>query len=131
MGCEARTTMMPATKMNATETMTAEVPATMVSTAVTSSVTAAMATTMTATVATALRQSRARQQARKRDHGNPNDRSRHRTPPASAPLRHRKLTGIGTSTGTESSVRATAGTPDGRSRSTRVLRRRHQGQKAT
>jgi hypothetical protein len=119
--------MMPATKMNATETMTAEVPATMVSTAVT----AAMATTMTATVATALRQSRARQQARKRDHGNPNDRSRHLTPPASAPLRHRKLTGIGTSMGTESSVRATAGTPDGRSRSTRVLRRRHQGQKAT
>jgi hypothetical protein len=73
--------MMPATKMNATETMTAEAPTTMVSTAVTSSVTAAMATTMTASVATALRQSRARQQVRKRDHGNPNDRSRHRTLP--------------------------------------------------
>jgi hypothetical protein len=89
MGSEARTAMLPAAKMNATKTMTAEVPATM-TTMVATAVTAAMATTMTASVTTALRQSHARQQARKRDHGDLNDRSQHRTLPRS--LRHRKLT---------------------------------------
>jgi phage-related tail fiber protein len=87
-------TTMPAAKVHAAETMSAEVAAAMMSatmttamvpTAMTTAMTAAVTAAMAAAVATPMtpapRQSRARQQGCKRNRGNSNDRSQHRTLP--------------------------------------------------
>jgi hypothetical protein len=109
-GCEPHPAMMPATAMRVPEAMTAEMAAammtttTMMPTTVTTSVPTAMSSAMSSA---ALPQSCACQHAGKHHHGNSNDRSQHRIlPREAAPLRHRKLTGIGTGVVGESSVTA-------------------------
>jgi Spy/CpxP family protein refolding chaperone len=77
MGREARTAMMPA-EMNVTESVTAEMPASVVAAA---AMTTTMTTTVAAPVTAASRRSPARHQRCKHHRGNCNDRPHHRTLP--------------------------------------------------
>ncbi|WP_244623075.1 hypothetical protein [Bradyrhizobium sp. MOS001] len=95
--CEAGPAMMPAA-MHVSEAMTAKMAATMMTTTMTAAVMAAampasVPTTMAATVP-ALAQSRARQHAGKRHHGNSNDRSQHRILPQSRAIEASEIDGV-------------------------------------
>ncbi|MGV7214269.1 hypothetical protein [Bradyrhizobium sp. UFLA05-112] len=84
-GCKPHPAVMPA-EMRVTETMTAEMAATMMTTAMpaaamSTTVPAAMSATMATAAMSALRQRRARQHAGKHHCGNSNDRSQHRILP--------------------------------------------------
>ncbi|MET4386522.1 hypothetical protein ABIB73_002267 [Bradyrhizobium sp. F1.4.3] len=84
--CEPHPGMMPAAAMRVPETVTTEMAAAMMATTMPATMTTSVPATMTASVPTAmaaaaLPQSRARQHAGKRHHGNSNDRSQHRILP--------------------------------------------------
>ncbi|WP_249156157.1 hypothetical protein [Bradyrhizobium japonicum] len=100
--CEAGPAMMPAA-MRVSEAMTAKMAASMMTAAVmtaTMMTAAVMATTVPASVPTtmaatvpALAQSRARQHAGKRHHGNSNDRSQHRILPQNRAIEAAEIDG--------------------------------------
>jgi hypothetical protein len=116
--------MMPAAvsvskAMTATTTaamMASAMPTTM-TTSVPTSVPTAMAATMAATMAAALAESRTRQHAGERHHGNSNDRSQHRILPQSRAIEAWEIDWDGTGLTAESSWTATrqAATPPARS----------------
>jgi hypothetical protein len=109
--CEAGPAMMPAA-MRVPEAMTTKMAASMMTTTMMTA--AVMATAMPAsmpasvpTTVPALAQSRARQHAGKRHHGNSNDRSQHRILPQSRAIEASEIDGIGTGLTAESSAIAT------------------------